>query len=63
MIFEKANTPSSTLVETRGVCNGCSYNSGTYSLIVETKKPVESSFSSRYNTMRHVENQSKGCPS
>lgn len=63
MFFEKAITTSSPLIETRVVCSSCSYNSGTYSLIVEPNKLKESGFSSRYNTMRNIENQGKGCSS
>ena len=38
-------------------------NPGVYSVNVEPNTVKEASYMSRYNTMRNVENQSKGCPS
>lgn len=62
MIFEKVFRNEKELISTRGVCNACSYNSGTHSLFANNKI-IESSYSSRNNTMRNVEKQGKGCPS
>lgn len=63
MFFEKSNIiPGATLVP-NGVCSSCTYNSGVYSVNAESNKLKEESYSSRYNTMRNIENQSKGCPS
>jgi hypothetical protein len=63
MFFEKSNIiPGGTLIP-NGVCNSCTYNSGVYSVNVEPNKLKEASYMSRYNTMRNIENQGKGCPS
>lgn len=63
MFFEKLFESKSGVIGTLGVCSACNYNSGMLSLTVEPNKTKESGYSSRYNSMRNLENQGKGCSS
>ena len=60
MFLEKLLLSIPNFAEPQGVCVSC--NGSTASISVEPNRIRESNFMSRYNTMRHVENQGKGCP-
>lgn len=64
MNFEKSFEFQPLSLESRGVCSSCSYNSGgKYSIVIEPNQLKENAYASRYNSMRNLDNQGKGCPS